>query len=396
MKYLNKKTVRGLSCLALAAVILFAGSSAHYPKVSAAEVSDSNIQSMEDEIAKLQIEQNKLMSEINSLKSQASETAQYKQYMDSLVTATAQKMSLAEALVSELETKIAESEANIADTEAAIAETEAKLIERLRYAQENGNVSELELLLDADGMSDFLSRLDKVNSMMEYDRRVMNEYKEQVTGLMEYKETLEASKQTQTETLAQLEADKASYQQISDENAAYLSAIANDTAAYQAEYQKMVAAEEALNAELTEYIKKMQGQNQVVPSGEGFMRPLPAGVGYVSSNFGPRELNGRNDYHQATDIACAQGTPIYAADGGKVLRAEWHSSYGNYVLIDHGGGLSTLYAHCTMLTVSAGQTVTKGQTIGTVGQTGYAFGYHLHLELRINGERVDPRTQIPL
>ncbi len=396
MVKIKKKTARSALCMTVTAVMLLCGMSGSYQGALAAEVNDSNVQSIESEIQKLQKEQDRLLGQINAIKGEKSEAAQYKEYMDSLVTATSQKMGLAEALVEELETKIADSEIKIKDAEAGIADTEQKLIERLRYAQDNGNVNELDLLLDSKGMSDFLTRLDKVNSMMEYDREIMNDFKEQKASLEQYKETLEASKKTQDETLAQLEKDKASYEAVSKENALYMQSLQNDENAFWAQYEKAQAAEEALNAELTAYIKQQQAQSAVIPSGKGFMRPLPAGVGYVSSNFGWRKLNGRDDYHRATDIACAQGTSIFAADGGKVLRAEYHWSYGNYVLIDHGGGLSTLYAHCTSLAVSAGQTVNKGQVIGYVGQTGTAYGAHLHLEVRVNGERVNPAGYVPL
>lgn len=380
----------------LFAVILLCGMSGSIESVLAAEVNDSNVQSIEDEIAKLQSEQDRLMGQINAIKGEKNEAAEYKQYMDSLVTATSQKMNLAEALVEELDGKIADSEIKIKAAEEDIAKTNEKLVERLRYAQDNGNVNELELLLDSKGMSDFLTRLDKVNSMMEYDREILSDLLEQKASLEQYKETLEASKKTQDETIAQLEKDKASYESISNENALYMQSLQNDEAAFWAQYEKARAAEEALNAELTAYIKQQQAQNAVVPSGKGFMRPIPQGVGYISSGFGWRKLNGRDDYHAAIDIACAQNTPIYASDGGKVLRAEWHWSYGNYVLIDHGGGMSTLYAHCTSLAVSVGQSVDKGQVVGYVGQTGNAYGYHLHFEVRVNGERVNPMGYVPL
>ena len=396
MAGMKKRIARGGAALALAAVLLAGGMASSYPTAMAAEVNDSNVQSMEDEIQKLQAEQDRLLGQINAIKNDKSEKAQYKQYMDSLVSATSQKMLLAEALVDELDAKIAESETKIKDAEVNIEKAQAKIVDRLRYAQENGNVNELELLLDSKGMSDFLTRLDKVNSMLEYDRRIMTDYKEQKASLEAYKNTLEASKKTQSDTLTQLEKDKASYEQISKENALYMQSLQNDEDKFWAEYEKAQAAEAALNAELTAYIKQMQAQNAVVPSGEGFMRPLPQGVGYISSPYGWRVLNGRDDFHAATDIACAQGTSIYASDGGKVLRAEWHWSYGYYVLIDHGGGLSTLYAHCTSLAVSAGQSVQKGQTVGYVGQTGSAYGYHLHFEVRVNGERVNPAGYVPL
>ena len=96
------------------------------------------------------------------------------------------------------------------------------------------------------------------------------------------------------------------------------------------------------------------------------------------------------DFHAALDYWCAAGTNIMAADSGTVLKAEWHPSYGYYILIDNGAGMATLYAHCSSILTSVGASVNKGDVIGLVGMTGSATGNHLHLEVRINGERVDP------
>jgi len=393
-----KTFLKGTLSALLCAAVLFTANSSVYPRASAAN--DSSVQSMEEQIAQLQQEQNRLQALISSTSAQTAELSQYKQYMDSLVSTTAQKILLTEKLVKELDTKISDTEKKIADAEKNIEETYEALVARLRYSQEHGNVGELELLLDANGLSDFLTRLDKINAMLEYDTKVMKQYEDEKASLETYKETLEASKQTQADALVQLEADRQSYQASSDQNAQIMQNLQQDQAAYEAEYYKVKAAEEALNAELEKYIQNMQQQSAVVPSGNGFMWPLPHpslinGYCQVSSEFGPRTLWGQYDYHAATDIACPQGTPIYAADSGKVIRAEWHWSYGYYVIIDHGGGLSTLYAHATTLLVSAGQTVNKGDTIATVGTTGSSTGYHLHLEVRVNGERVDPRGYVP-
>ena len=122
-----------------------------------------------------------------------------------------------------------------------------------------------------------------------------------------------------------------------------------------------------------------------------FIWPLPSG-GYVSCNFGDSDPGGRP--HYAMDCAIAYGTPIYACASGTVVTASSHSSYGNYVVIDHGGGIATLYAHCSGLAVSAGQSVQQGQVIGYVGSTGYSTGNHLHLEFRVNGQKVNPRNYI--
>jgi murein DD-endopeptidase MepM/ murein hydrolase activator NlpD len=119
---------------------------------------------------------------------------------------------------------------------------------------------------------------------------------------------------------------------------------------------------------------------------------LEPGVSYtVSSEQGWRDLYGESDYHLGTDLACAAGTEIRAYNGGTVLISEYHSSYGNYVLVDHGGGIQTLYAHMSERAVSAGDWVESGQVLGYVGMTGSAYGYHLHFEFRVNGETKNPR-----
>ena len=112
----------------------------------------------------------------------------------------------------------------------------------------------------------------------------------------------------------------------------------------------------------------------------------------VSSEWGKRELYGVYDYHLGIDLACAAGTMIHAYNAGTVLISEYHYSYGNYVLIDHGGGLQTLYAHMSERAVSAGDWVESGEIIGYVGMTGTAYGYHLHFEVRENGEVQNPRN----
>ena len=132
-----------------------------------------------------------------------------------------------------------------------------------------------------------------------------------------------------------------------------------------------------------------QGPSDVTASGE-YIRPVKGG--YISCYYG--DTDPKNDPHYAYDIAVGYGTPILATNDGKVLKAEWHWSYGYYILIDHGNGISSLYAHCSSLNVSVGQTVAKGQHIGGVGSTGYSFGNHLHFEIRKNGTRVNPANYV--
>jgi len=127
------------------------------------------------------------------------------------------------------------------------------------------------------------------------------------------------------------------------------------------------------------------GVDKCAPYGE-FIWPT---TGYISSGYGYRTLNGKREFHYGIDIATKKGTPIYAADGGKVTYAGYNSSYGYHVLIDHGDYV-TCYAHMSKIMVKKGESVYRSQQIGKVGSTGYSFGNHLHFEIRVNGEKVNP------
>ncbi len=350
---------------------------------------DATVQKLEDDIKALEKTQKDLLNKINASKNEASKASQTKSYMDSLVYTLETKISTATALISELEQKINDTNADIAVREEEIQKTNTKFIDRMRMAHEDGTASYIEMLLEADNISDFLSRMERVNAMLEYDKTLKQNYQAEKETLEKEKADLSLSVQLQQETLTQLEKDKADAEKQSAQAAAYYNKLQSNTAAYQQQYEKAKAEEDKLDAELTRYLKSIQEQNssQVTAQGE-YMWPLPVGKGMISCTYGGKDPGGRP--HYALDVAIAYGTPIYAANDGTVLTAAWHSSYGYYIVIDHGNGISTLYAHCSSLKVSAGQTVAKGQTIGGVGSTGYSTGNHLHFEVRKGGVRVNP------
>ena len=327
-----------------------------------------------------------------------------KKLVDELIKNTSRKIQTAEAMIADLDAQIEAKEAQMAETEENIDIQREAFLNRMAALHEDGNASYLELILGSTDISSLLTKIDYVNTMMEYDRKVISELTASKAEIQTLSETLAASKKAQEDALALLEEEQASNLALAGESESIINELKNDEAAWQSQYDNAVAAEQQLDAELQEYIKEMQSANQNHPifsggnSGDNnysqyiggeYMWPLPSNVGYISSHFGYRVLNGYQDLHQATDIAAPHGTPIYASNGGIILRSEWHDSYGNYVLIDHGNGISTLYAHMSMLNVSAGQAVAQGDVIGYVGNTGYSFGAHLHFEYRINGQRVD-------
>ncbi len=350
---------------------------------------DSTVQKLEDDIKALEKKQKELLNKINSSKNEANQVSQTKTYLDNLVNTLESKISTANDLIEALDLKIEETNEEIKTREAEIKKTSDKFIDRLRMAHEDGSASYLEMLLEAESISDFLSRMERVNAMLEYDKTLKANYLAEKETLEKEKANLTLSIELQQETLTNLEKDKKDAEKQSSQAASYYQQLQSNTAAYQAEYNKAKAEEDKLDAELTKYLKSLQEQNasQVTAKGE-YQWPLPVGKGYISCTYGGRDPGGRP--HYALDVAVGYGTPIYAANDGTVIQATWHYSYGYYVVIDHGNGMSTLYAHCSSLNVSAGQQVEKGQPIGGVGSTGYSTGNHLHFEVRKGGIKTNP------
>ena len=397
MRNKNKKTKANIRRIAAKAVSGILAASAAFTLLvfvprTESYAGNANTQKYEEQIQELEKTQKELLAKINSLENEASATLENKQYMDSLVTTISTKIQTAEALCSELEAQIAQTQADIEEHEKLIEASTEKIKERMRANHEEGNASYLSVILGAEGVDDFLSRVERVNTILEYDKKTLAEYETEKAALETKRSELEASKALQEETLANLNSDKSEYERLSNEAASYFNQLSSDKAAATAEYNKAKAEEEALDAQLQAMLAQIANQNssQVTAEGE-FMWPLPSG-GYISCYFGDYDPGGRP--HYAMDIAIAAGTPIYASNDGTVVTATWHSSYGNYVVIDHGEGRSTLYAHCSGLAVSAGQSVSKGQVIGYVGSTGYSTGNHLHFEFRINGQKVNPANYV--
>ena len=384
----NKKLVRLTSAflslvLTFSMIFVYPGAA---PRVSA---EDASIQQKQEELQALSQKQEELLGKINNLSKEEKETASYKADLDYLVSTVSTKIETANTLIAELEGQIEKTEKDIKAHEELIKETKEKFKERLRANHEAGAESYFTILIGAADIGDFLSRVDRVNSMMKYDKKLQSQYEEEMATLKKDKESLISSKKLQENTLAELKADKAESERLANEAQSYINNIQADKSKYQAEYNKAKAAEKALDAEIEQLLRDRLNQNSQQVTAEGaYMWPLPTGKGYISCPFGGSDPNGAP--HYAVDVAnIGMGCPIYASNAGTVVKAEWHYSYGYYVLIDHGGGIATLYAHCSGLAVSAGQNVTKGQTISYAGTTGFSTGVHLHFEFRVNGSRVN-------
>ncbi|MBE7024476.1 MAG: hypothetical protein E7408_00270 [Ruminococcaceae bacterium] len=312
-----------------------------------------------------------------------------------------QDIAKLEAELYTLSLQIAENEENIAllteeldKAVEAATNYENTFKDRVRVMYERSNVSFLSILFGAESFSDLLKRVETVSQIVEYDRSVLDRMAENQAQIEAKKLAVEESnamvqlnRDIQASKKAELDANRAALDTV-------ISKLESDEEAYRATLDAADAAEEALRAEiraLTQTSTPTPSQPQVTDSGGRFCWPTPSTT-YITSPFGTRyhPVQKRNKTHTGIDIGAGQGASIVAAEGGTVLRAGWNSGYGNYVVIDHGAGVQTLYGHCCVLLVESGQSVSRGQQIALVGSTGVSTGPHLHFEVLINGEYTDP------
>ncbi|MBP3215071.1 MAG: peptidoglycan DD-metalloendopeptidase family protein [Clostridium sp.] len=409
---------------------------------------------VEEEKSKAQViaaEKQKTEQKIAELEALKGDTQAYIRELDM------QLLQLADEL-DQLETDIAAKQAEVDETTAHLAEAEQTEREqyeamklRIQYMYEKGDSSYLDMLLSSGSMSELLNRAEYIQEISVYDRDMLEKYKAIVADIAATKVKLEEELQQLEDLKTQTEAKQQSVLMLVDEKnkeLANLNSQLETQAELRAGYEADLAETNARIAQMEEEIRKAEeearrraeeearrkaeeearrkaeeaararegageasGQAVDAPkdtekkssssSSSGSKAtgslswPLPASD-YVTSGFGHREspTAGASSNHQGIDIGASTGSSITAADGGTVITASYSSSAGNYVVISHGNGLSTVYMHCSKLLVSEGDTVSQGQTIAKVGSTGYSTGPHLHFGVRKNGSYVDPTDYV--
>ena len=286
-------------------------------------------------------------------------------------------------------------EEEIAMQEEAIKDSFDNFCDRVSASYEKGDATYLELLLGAESLADFISKWDYVSALLEHDREVIEGYREAKTTLERKKVDLEKAREDKAAVLILLEEQKAELAASEEDAILYLNTLRQQYAEQKDEFQQYDEQAEELNKELEAYLEELAKKIQSQYSGEGMIWPLP-GFPRITSNFGPRTYwyQGKkvSDNHRGIDIAGAgcHGANIVAVASGTVVTAVFHNSYGNYVIIDHGGGIFSLYAHASKLLVAKGDKVELGDVVALVGSTGQSTGSHLHFEIRVGGKAVDP------
>lgn len=289
---------------------------------------------------------------------------------------------------------------------ASLKRQDDALRRRLVDIYENGDLGYINVLLSAQSFSDFVERWEDLRRLIAANQRTVRARKEAERRVASVEAALEATRiqlqqeqQAQVEARNQLDTLASERQNLVNLTGAQRHAVASQVA----QMEDLSAAEESqLEALIQERQRELAAQRRAagITGGEetaggsgSFSWPV---TGTITSPFGWRSnpFGGSPEFHQGLDIAAPTGTTVTAAAGGTVIMAQWYGGYGNYILIDHGGGYSTGYGHLSAIYVSNGQSVKRGQAIGAVGSTGASTGPHLHFEVRIDGKPVDPAPRL--
>ena len=386
-------------------------------------VSAETLEKIQAQQDRLQAENQELQAKLDSLREDEAQKQAYQDTLQNQIDVVQEQILTTRENINDLNGSIQELTLKLEKSQEAVQDTIDKFKERLVALYTAGNVSTLEILLDSQSLSEFTTRMTMVETMTSHDQQLVDELEAYIKSTQTDREELQAQKEEVAKLQVTLENKQDELDDLYEENKAALGEIqgqmyatenqmeiteeelAEGEAKIQAAIEAQKKAEEEAKKKAEEAAKQQtgsssgnssSGQSPIVnpPSdgsggGSGFhcIWPLP-GVTYVSAGW--------NGYpgHKGMDIAGPWGTPIVAAADGQVIEANdydsWGYSWGYYVLIYHNGTYSTRYAHMSSVAVSTGQYVTAGTIIGYEGETGNAFGAHLHFEVYENGTRVDP------
>ncbi len=355
-----------------------------------------------DEIKSLKSDISSVEAKIRELQAARSDLQTYISQLDQQVNSIAAQIRELEGEIEKKKEEIAQKEEELAAAEAESREQYDLMKKRICYMYEKGEDSFLVLLLESDSLADMLNRADYAMQMSSYDRKMMDSLKEIRDTIAEYKEILEQEREEQEALLADLESQKEAVNRAisakTKEIAAYQSQI-NTASDEQGEYEKQLAEQEKLLQQVENQIAAVAAAKAAAEDGDGgasgFLWPCPASH-RITSGFGNREvpMAGASANHRGIDIGAPTGSSILAAASGRVTTATYNYSAGNYVVISHGNGVSTVYMHASALYVSEGESVSQGQKIAAVGSTGYSTGPHLHFGVIVNGSYVNPLNYV--
>lgn len=370
-------------------------------------ITSESIKEKEEQITQAEKEKELLENNLSDLQEIKKELENEKADLQKYVVRLDANLGQIEDNIANLKAQIGTKEAEIVLAEAELLAAQEKeenqkesMIIRIRMMYEKRDSYLLDMLLDAEGLGDFLNRADYMEKVMAYDRQMWEDYRENRRLVELCKTELELEKEILDKTKANVEAEQKNLEALiakkNQDIVSYESDISNKEAViaeYEAEIAQQNAEIEALETAIAEEKKKLlQSSGEVLTYDGGVFKFPLASYTRVSDDYGKRihPILGVEQFHNGVDFAAPKGTAIYAAYDGKVVAATYSATMGNYVMIDHGDGLYTIYMHASALYVERGNIVVRGETIAAVGTTGRSTGNHLHFSVRKDGSYVSP------
>ena len=385
-----KRICRMLAALALAVCLVGAEMS---PVLA---VTQAEIDSLKNEAKELGSQKKELEAKLKELANDKSKALERKKLLDQQIDNTSAQIKNVETQIADYADLITQTEAELADAEEREAAQYELFCQRVRAMEESGEVSYWSVLFGASSFTDMLTRLNDVNEVMDADQKVIDDLKALQAEITEKKEQLEDSKAEREAAKAELVHKKSELDKQRQQAIALVNEINDNEEENQATLDALDKEEERILAEALRKSRELAAQQAAAGQSShsnpgGYIWPVDSR--YITSTVGGRASPGGigSTNHKGTDIGRVGYTSsIYAAKSGTVIVSQYSSSYGNYVVISHGSGNTTLYAHMSTRKVSEGQYVNQGDVIGITGSTGHSTGPHLHFEITENGVRINP------
>ena len=391
--------MRKFLCIVLAFIIIFTYITVVYAENNTVTNTTNTTNNIDSNLTDLQTQQKELQDQLNEsneqlqeVQSQLSENLQQIEKLDERIRTSENEIEELDAQVKSLQEEIASIQAQLDVAEKNYEKQKDIMEKRLVAIYEAGDTKYLDVLLNSSNISDFLSNYYLITEIASVDKSLLDDVETEKKEIELAKQKLQTNQESlavalkaQTQTATVLQNTKALRQN-------YISRLSDEEKAKQAQIDEMTQQYEDVNNQILEIAK--QGLDTAYIGGV-LAWPVP-GYNKITSYYGMRvhPITGQYKLHTGVDISAPTGVNFIAANDGIVTKAEYNSAYGKMVIIDHGGGISTLYAHGSEILVTVGQIVKKDDPILKVGSTGYSTGPHAHFEVRINGVVTDPLPYI--
>jgi len=359
----------------------------------AAAVTWADVNDLKDEAGDLADQRKELESQLDALADDKSEALKRKDLLDQQITNLSSQIRNVEAQISTYETLITQTEAELAEAQEKEEAQYELFCSRVRDMEKRGTVSYWSVLFRATSFTDLLGRLDIINEIMDADQAVIDELKALQEEIETKKTELETSKKESEAAKADLVTKKNDLDVQRTKANQLVQEIESNESEYQSTLDAIEAEEESIQKKIVQLSQQLAAQNGSSSSAAlgGYIWPVSSRR--ITSPFGNRNtgIAGASTNHKGVDIGGVYYTSqVHAAKAGTVIISTYSSSYGNYVVVSHGSGNTTLYAHMSSRSVSVGDYVNQGDVLGITGSTGISSGPHLHFEITENGTRVNP------